>query len=445
MFSSVLRHCSPTATRHVNMFSVAPITRISAHDESILSITSDPQFTVIDVRAPSEFASDHIPGAINLPVLNEEQRVEVGTVYKGQPFHARRQGAAHVSRNIAEMLETYFQDKEPSTFRPLVYCWRGGQRSKALTHILSNVGFQVHFLEGGYKTYRHAVVQELQRLSAATNFLLLGGHTGAGKTKVLKTLNRAGQQFIDLEALAVHRGSLLGHTDGTQRINQPTQKMFESHVAQELSNVDPNQLVWLEAESNKIGNLHIPTALWSKMKQSPRVHLRVPMAERVRHTLATYQYWMAKENQIELVDEVLAKLAAQQGRAWGDRMRHLVEMKKWKELVERLLVDHYDVLYSANEERSGNMVGEVLLNTLKEEEIIHAFHCQTDQIHNACQKFHIHEAFPPLPTTPLHVPRSKPLECQCVHKTHGKCAAAVSDSNKISVQGRQSYQSPTSF
>lgn len=191
-----------------------------------------PRFdAVIDVRSPSEFADDHAPGAINLPVLNDEERARVGTIYKQvSPFEARKLGAALVSRNIARHLDEHFADK-PKEYRPLVYCWRGGQRSGSLAIILSQIGFRATVLAGGYKAYRGQVMDGLRELAPRFDFRVLAGRTGSGKTRVLRELAAIGGQVLDLEELAVHRGSLLGSEPGHP---QPPQRLFESRLYERL-------------------------------------------------------------------------------------------------------------------------------------------------------------------------------------------------------------------
>lgn len=186
---------------------------------------------VIDVRSPAEFADDHIPGAINLPVLNDDERARVGTIYKQEsPFAARKVGAALVSRNIARHLDEHFADK-PKEYRPLVYCWRGGQRSGSFAIILSQIGFRATVLGGGYKTYRGQVMDGLREVSGRFEFRVLAGRTGSGKTRVLREMAALGGQVLDLEELAVHRGSLLGSEPGCP---QPPQRLFESLLYQRL-------------------------------------------------------------------------------------------------------------------------------------------------------------------------------------------------------------------
>lgn len=195
--------------------------------------TSDrPRFdAVIDVRSPSEFADDHIPGAINLPVLSDDERARVGTIYKQvNPFEARKIGAALISRNIARHLEEHFASK-PKGYRPLVYCWRGGQRSGSLAIILSQIGFRTHVLAGGYKTYRREVMDGLRQLAPTFTYRVLAGRTGSGKTRVLRELAAFGGQVLDLEELAAHRGSLLGSEPDRR---QPAQRLFESLLYERL-------------------------------------------------------------------------------------------------------------------------------------------------------------------------------------------------------------------
>lgn len=180
---------------------------------------------VIDVRSPAEFADDRIPGAINLPVLDDAERVRVGTIYKQvSPFEARKVGAALVSRNIARHIDDHFV-RQGKDYRPLVYCWRGGQRSGSLATVLSQIGFRVTVLQGGYKTYRGEVMDRLRDLPKRFDFRILAGATGSAKTRVLRALDAAGGQVLDLEDLACHRGSLLGPEPDAP---QPAQRLFES-------------------------------------------------------------------------------------------------------------------------------------------------------------------------------------------------------------------------
>ena len=217
---------------------------------------------IIDVRTPAEFAEDHIPGAINCPVLSDEERITVGTLYKQvSPFEARKVGAALIAKNIAHHLETRFRD-HPKSWRPLIYCWRGGQRSGAMSIILAQVGWAAHKLEGGYKTYRRDVLDKLEALPQSFTFRVVCGPTGSGKSHLLAALADSGQQVLDLEMLAQHRGSVLGRLPEQA---QPSQKWFDSALLQTLQGFDPARPVYVEAESNKIGLITLPPALIAAM------------------------------------------------------------------------------------------------------------------------------------------------------------------------------------
>ncbi|MGH8750149.1 MAG: tRNA 2-selenouridine(34) synthase MnmH, partial [Burkholderiales bacterium] len=217
---------------------------------------------LIDARSPSEFNLDHIPGAINCPVLDDAERARVGTIYKQvSSFEAKKTGAALIARNIARHIETCFIKKEKN-WRPLIYCWRGGKRSAALAHTLKQIGWNAARLEGGYKSYRARVMVDLQELPRRFDFRVICGPTGSGKSRLLQALARTGAQVLDLEQLAAHRGSVLGALPDEP---QPAQKMFESLVWQQLQGFQTGQPVYVEAESKKIGNARIPDVLLQVM------------------------------------------------------------------------------------------------------------------------------------------------------------------------------------
>lgn len=294
---------------------------------------------VIDVRSPSEFADDHVPGAINLPVLDDAQRERVGTLYKQvSSFDAKKIGAALVSRNIAHHLETWFADK-PKTYRPLVYCWRGGSRSGSMTHILLKVGFDAVQLEGGYKAYRRHVVAELAGLPPRLSYRVVCGPTGSGKSRLLQVLADLGAQVLDLEALAAHRGSLLGALPGQP---QPPQKSFESAIWHTLSRFDPQRPVFVESESKKIGTLRVPDALIAVMRASPCIRLEVPLAARVDLLTDDYAHFL---HDPESINSRLIHLAELRGTDTVARWQALASQRAWGDLVADLLEQHYDPAY----------------------------------------------------------------------------------------------------
>lgn len=294
---------------------------------------------VIDVRSPAEYAEDHIPGAISAPVLNNEQRAEVGTLYAQEsPFVAKKRGAALIARNIAQHLEILFSGR-PKQWRPLVYCWRGGQRSGAMAHILAQVGWSVGKLEGGYKSYRRELLADLDTLPNSLQFRVLCGPTGSGKSRLLHVLQAQGAQVLDLEALAQHRGSLLGNLPDEA---QPAQKMFESRVWNALRRFDAQRPVFVEAESKKIGLVSTPATLLAKMRSSDCLLLEAPVAARVQLLMEDYRHFLSDP---ELLIKRLMPLLPLHGRQVLDHWQKLVEQGEWSALVEKLLIEHYDPAY----------------------------------------------------------------------------------------------------
>jgi tRNA 2-selenouridine synthase len=294
---------------------------------------------IIDVRSPGEFAEDHIPGAINLPVLNDAERARVGTLYKQvSSFEAKKIGAALVSRNIAQHLDTWFADK-PKSYRPLVYCWRGGSRSGSMTHILQKIGFPAMQLEGGYKAYRRHVVAELASLPSRLTYRVVCGPTGSGKSRLLQALASQGAQMLDLEMLAAHRGSLLGALPDQA---QPPQKSFESAIWSALSGFDPARPVFVESESKKIGALRVPEALITAMHASRCVRLEVPLAARVQLLREEYPHFLRDP---ETLNNQLAHLARLRGTDTVAAWQALASQQAWDQLVATLLEQHYDPAY----------------------------------------------------------------------------------------------------
>ena len=294
---------------------------------------------VIDVRSESEYAEDHIPSAINCPVLNDTERARIGIIYKQvSAFDAKKLGAALVSRNIARHLETAFSQR-PRTWRPLVYCWRGGGRSGALAHVLQQIGWRACRLDGGYKAYRRAVIAELEKLPSRLKWRVVCGLTGSGKSRLLRALAQRSAQVLDLEALAAHRGSVLGDLPGEP---QPGQKMFESLLWAELRRFDPAHPVFVEAESKKIGNLRVPEALIAAMWGSACMRLEVPTALRVAMLKDEYQHFVADPGLLGTQLDCLNALYGQQQVAvW----KALAAAGDWNTLVRELLENHYDPAY----------------------------------------------------------------------------------------------------
>ena len=294
---------------------------------------------VIDVRSPAEFAEDHLPGALNWPVLDDQERIVVGTLYKQSPFEARKLGAAIVARNIARHLDAHAAELG-KTWRPLVYCWRGGQRSGAMNWFLGQIGFRSRQLEGGYKAYRAEVREALLQSPSQLRLHVLCGRTGSGKTRLLQALAAEGAQVLDLEALACHRGSVLG---GLPDQPQPSQKRFDSLIWLQLRAFDPARPVFVESESRKVGQLRVPEALHAAMRESPHCSwIEMPDPARVELLLQDYGHFAADtERFCTLLDGLISLRGKETVRHWQTQAR----AGDWATLFGALMREHYDPGY----------------------------------------------------------------------------------------------------
>ena len=300
---------------------------------------------VIDARSESEFAEDRLPAAVNWPSLTDAERAAIGTEYKQvSPFAARKHGAVLVSRNIARHLEREVQPLERD-WRPLVYCWRGGQRSGALATVLDQVGFAVHVLDGGYQAFRRAVVAELEQLPAPLALRAVCGRTGSGKSRLLHALRDAGAQVLDLESLACHRGSVLGPLPG---VPQPSQKRFETLVWQALRGFDRARPVFVEGESRTIGRLRVPAALLERLRAAPVLHVEMPLAARVEFLLEDYAHFVVD---IPGLCDRLQALRQLRGAAVVEAWQAAARAGEVARVVCELLEQHYDPIYLRSMER----------------------------------------------------------------------------------------------
>ncbi len=300
----------------------------------------------IDVRSPAEYAEDHLPGAINLPVLDDAERARVGTLYKQEsPFAARKIGAALVARNIARHLEERLADR-PREWRPLVYCWRGGQRSGAFTHILRQIGWDACRLNGGYKHWRRHVIERLNDLPQRFAWQVISGSTGSGKSRLLEALGSQGAQILHLESLAEHKGSVLGKPPGQ---TQPSQKTFESRLYTALSGFDPARPVFIESESRRIGRLNLPDTLLDAIRACCGLRIEASLAARVDFLLKDYDYFLT---QPERLIERLELLRGLQPNLTLTRWYDLVRANAFPVLVAELLEQHYDPLYRRSQQKS---------------------------------------------------------------------------------------------
>ncbi len=305
---------------------------------SLTDLLSPSADTIIDVRAPLEYADDHLPDAINLPVLDDSERAQVGTIYKQvSQFQARKLGAALVAQNAARHLQGPLADK-PGGWQPLVYCWRGGQRSGSFSSILEQIGWRVQVLDGGYKSYRRLVTAALYDTPFPAPVVLLDGGTGSAKTDILNRVAALGGQVLDLEGMAGHRGSIFGATGA-----QPSQKLFESHLAMALAALDPKRPVLIEAEANRIGAIRLPPTLWAAMVAAPRVVLTAPLAARAAYSLAHYSEFSAEP---ALLAATLERLRKVRPKAQLDAWQGLAASGQFAALAESLIAEHYDPTYA---------------------------------------------------------------------------------------------------
>lgn len=307
---------------------------------------------IIDVRSPAEFAEDHIPGAINLSVLSDTERARVGTLYVASRFEARRLGAALVARNIAAHLGGALAGRS-ADFKPLVYCWRGGQRSHAMATVLSQVGWRTALLVGGYRTYRRRVQAALYDTGPVLKAVLIDGNTGTGKTDLLRRLAARGLQVIDLEGLANHRGSLFGSRGG-----QPGQKLFESRLLARIEALDPARPVVVEAESSKVGERMVPPILWRAMQAAPRIELTASAEDRARYLVGAYRDIVADRAALDSgLDHLPAHPSPERRKAWGA----MAAAGDFEALATALMAFHYDPAYA----RSAKKEARRLLATIQ--------------------------------------------------------------------------------
>ncbi|MFZ6656086.1 tRNA 2-selenouridine(34) synthase MnmH [Undibacterium sp. TJN19] len=336
-----------------------------------------PEFdAIIDVRSPAEYAEDHIAGAINCPVLDDSERITVGTMYKQiGSFEAKRLGAVLVAKNIAQHIEKNFLDK-PKDWKPLIYCWRGGNRSGSMAHIFAKIGWSVAQLDGGYKSYRHFVNNSLSAESIQFHWRVLCGPTGSGKSRLLQTLQRMGAQVLDLEQMAGHRGSVLG---GIPNCPQPSQKKFESRIFEQLKKFDHQKVIYVEAESKKIGRLRVPEILMDNMRASPCISICLTIEKRVDLLLQEYAHFIADTASLNLQLDFLTALHGKEKiAAW----RQLAESGHIPALVKQLLEQHYDPAYNKSIERNFTLANKAVIikqDTIAETDFINSARLIMDQ------------------------------------------------------------------
>lgn len=300
---------------------------------------------IIDARSPREYEEDRIPGALNLPVVNNEEYAEVGTLHRTSPHHAYLIGVEYSLRNIANALKLVAGRCQPRG-KVLVYCFRGGKRSRLWFDALDTIGYKVERLKGGWKAYRRWVNAELEVIPAKFIFHVLCGPTGCGKTRLLQALQEAGAQVLDLEEFAKHRGSLIG---AIPNVEQPSQKLFETFVLQALMKFDPSRPVWVEAESKKIGERQVPQALFDAMHQGTCFRVEASMAERVKLWREDYAHFeQDPEGLLEKLRHLTPLIGNDEFSAW----REFADKREMPQLFERIMRVHYDPAYERSMRRN---------------------------------------------------------------------------------------------
>lgn len=300
---------------------------------------------IIDARSPHEYAEDHIPGAVNLPVVDDTEYAEVGTTHRVDKHRAYLIGVEYSLLNIARHIKPLISRYGPND-RFLVYCFRGGKRSRLWADNLRTIGFEVDVVAGGWKNYRRWVRAGLATLPSALNYRVLVGPTGCGKTRILHELARQGEQVLELEGLARHRGSLIGDLPG---VAQPTQKRFDTDLLELMRHFDPRRPVWLEAESKRVGNIQLPDALFDVMQRSQTIGVQASMAERI--ALWREDYSHLADDPVRMVQK-LEPLKPLVGKQCLDRWARMAREGEIDKLFESVMRDHYDPCYERSTRKS---------------------------------------------------------------------------------------------
>ena len=296
------------------------------------------QLPLVDARSEGEFAQSHIPGAINIPILNNAERIQVGTLYKqAGPEKATLKGFELVGPRF-HLIQREALRNFPNK-KVMLYCWRGGMRSQILSWLLTQVGFEVYRLAGGYKTYRTFTFNQVRK---PYPLLILGGKTGAAKTVLLQQLKERGEQVVDLEGLANHKGSSFGAIGLPA---QPTVEQFENLLAEQLRNIHPDQAIWVENESRRIGRIILPDPFYLQMTQSPRIEVEKSEVERIAQIASEYAHLDQ--------EELLAAVLRLHKRLGGDRTNQALEAIRTgnSEIWITILLGYYDKTYSYDLER----------------------------------------------------------------------------------------------
>ncbi|XEC93863.1 tRNA 2-selenouridine(34) synthase MnmH [Paenibacillus tarimensis] len=293
------------------------------------------ELVTIDVRSPSEYEETTIPGSLNIPLFDDKERAEIGTLYKQQSVQAAKEKGLEI---VSAKLPSFIKQFAAISGSKAVFCWRGGMRSKTSATVLSLMGIQAYRLTGGYRAYRQWVVDELAAIRFEPQALVLHGHTGSGKTAVLRRMKQQGYPVLDLEAMAGHRGSVFGQI-GMKAHNQKT---FDSLLVEDLLAYRALPCVLLEAESRRIGKAVLPDLIIDKKKQGHHILLELPLEARVRHILQDYRPWDHPDECMQAFQQIKTRIHT----PVAAEIESFLKRENYAGAVELLLLYYYDPRYA---------------------------------------------------------------------------------------------------
>lgn len=300
----------------------------------LLALKSQGELTVIDVRSPSEYKEATIPGSMNIPFFNDEERAEVGTLYKQvSPQAAKERGLEIVSAKLPAFVKEFSEIEG----KKAVFCWRGGMRSKTSATVLSLMGIKALRLEGGYRSYRHWVVEQLESMELKQEAYVLNGNTGSGKTTILHRLREKGFPVIDLEGMAGHRGSIFGQIG----LNPHNQKTFDALLVENLKRLESSPFLLFEGESKRIGKVTLPKFFSEKKEQGIQLFIDMPVEERVLHILDDYQPWNHKQECLDAFSRIKKRIHT----PIAKQIEEDLLSDNYSSAVRSLLEHYYDPLY----------------------------------------------------------------------------------------------------
>ncbi|MFC2949532.1 tRNA 2-selenouridine(34) synthase MnmH [Virgibacillus sediminis] len=302
--------------------------------DELLALKDKGELTIIDVRSPSEYKDATIPGSLNIPFFSDEERAEVGTLYKQVSQQAAKERGLEI---VSAKLPAFVSEFSSIRGKKAVFCWRGGMRSRTSATVLDLMGIKALRLEGGYRSYRNRVVEELGRMELRQEALVLNGYTGTGKTAILHRLREEGFPVIDLEGLSNHRGSIFGQI-GREPYNQKT---FDSLLLEDLQRLQSSPTLLFEGESKRIGKVMVPDFLMEKKEQGTQLFIEMPMEERVMHILDDYQPWEHQQECLEAFSRIKKRIHT----PIAKQIEKDLQAENYSSAVKLLLAYYYDPLY----------------------------------------------------------------------------------------------------